>query len=100
MNSASKFKLTVLVPLMLVGGIRTIETAERLVALEVADYISLCRPLIWEPALVNRWKSSDRRPTLCVSDSGCFTPGFKGIGVYCVVEERERQRVGSGHPLE
>ena len=85
---------------MLVGGIRTIETAERLVALEVADYISLCRPLIREPALVKRWKSGDLRPALCVSDSGCFTPGFKGKGVYCVVEEREKRQAGGGHPTE
>jgi 2,4-dienoyl-CoA reductase-like NADH-dependent reductase (Old Yellow Enzyme family) len=98
--AATKFKSEVSVPLMLVGGIRTIETAERLVALEVADYISLCRPLIREPALVNRWKSGDRRPALCVSDSGCFTPGFKGKGVYCVVEERERRRARSSHPTE
>jgi 2,4-dienoyl-CoA reductase-like NADH-dependent reductase (Old Yellow Enzyme family) len=96
--AAGKFKLGVSVPLMLVGGIRTIETAERLVASGVADYISVCRPLIREPALINRWKSGDRRPALCVSDSGCFAPGFKGKGVYCTVEEREKTRVESGHP--
>ena len=98
--AAEKFKLEVSVPLMLVGGIHTIETAERLVALETADYISLSRPLIREPALVNRWKSGDRRSALCISDSGCFKPGFEGKGVYCVVEEREKRRAGSGHPTE
>jgi 2,4-dienoyl-CoA reductase-like NADH-dependent reductase (Old Yellow Enzyme family) len=92
--AAGKYKKEISVPLMLVGGIRTIETAERLIALEVADYVSLCRPLIREPALINRWKSGDRRPALCVSDSGCFAPGFEGKGVYCVVEEREKQRAG------
>ncbi len=96
--AARKFKSEVSVPLMLVGGIRTIETAERLVASEAADYISLCRPLIREPALVNRWKSGDRRAALCISDSGCFKPGFQGKGVQCVVAERERRRDGSGHP--
>jgi len=98
--AAEKFKLEVSVPLMLVGGIHTIETAERLVALETADYISLSRPLIREPALVNRWKSGDRRSALCISDSGCFKPVFEGKGVYCVVEEREKRRAGSGHPTE
>ncbi len=99
-TAAKKYKKEVSVPLMLVGGIRTIETAERLVALEVTNYISLCRPLIREPALVNRWISGDRGPALCVSDNGCFTPGFEEKGVYCVVEERERRRTGSGHPTE
>jgi 2,4-dienoyl-CoA reductase-like NADH-dependent reductase (Old Yellow Enzyme family) len=98
--AARKYKEKISVPLVLVGGIRTIETAERLFASEAADYIALCRPLIREPALVNRWKSGDRRPALCVSDSGCFAPGFEGKGVYCVVEERERRRAGSGHPTE
>lgn len=77
-------------PLMLVGGLRTIETAERLVAEGVADYIALCRPFIREPALVNRWKSGDLRPAFCVSDSGCFKPGMEGKGVSCVVEAREQ----------
>ena len=87
-EAAKRYKETVRIPLMLVGGIRTIETAERLVADGIADYISLCRPLIREPGLVNRWKSGDVRPARCVSDSGCYTPGFKGRGVYCVVEAR------------
>ncbi len=90
--AAEKFKEAVQVPLILVGGIRAVETAERLVTTGIADYIALCRPLIREPGLVNRWKSGDRRPATCVSDSGCFEPGFAGKGVYCVVEEREKRR--------
>jgi len=97
-DAARAYKQEVAVPLMLVGGIRTLETAERLVGSGITDYISLCRPLIREPALVNRWKSGDRRPALCVSDNGCFTPGFKGKGVYCVVDERERRRARSARP--
>jgi 2,4-dienoyl-CoA reductase-like NADH-dependent reductase (Old Yellow Enzyme family) len=96
-SAAGTYRKQVSVPLMLVGGMRTFETAERLVDSGVADYIALCRPLIREPGLVNRWKSGDRRPAFCVSDSGCFTPGFEGRGVYCVVEEREKQRVDKGH---
>ncbi|MBP7527250.1 MAG: NADH:flavin oxidoreductase [Syntrophorhabdaceae bacterium] len=98
--AAGTYKSEISTPLMLVGGIRTIETAERLVDSGTADYISLSRPLIREPDLVNRWKSGDRRPARCVSDSGCFTPGFKGKGVFCVVEEREKQRAVKSHPTE
>jgi 2,4-dienoyl-CoA reductase-like NADH-dependent reductase (Old Yellow Enzyme family) len=90
-DSARQYKKRVRVPLMLVGGIRTFETAERLVAEGLTDYISLCRPLIREPDLVNRWKSGDRRPAACISDNGCFKPTFEGRGVYCVVEAHERE---------
>jgi 2,4-dienoyl-CoA reductase-like NADH-dependent reductase (Old Yellow Enzyme family) len=77
---------------MLVGGLRTLEVAERLVKDGIADYIALCRPFIREPGLVNRWKSGDRRPAFCVSDSGCFKPGFEGKGVSCVVEARLQEK--------
>lgn len=88
--AAGQFKEKVKVPLMLVGGVRSFETAERLVVERLADYIALCRPLIREPGLVNRWKSGDLRPAACVSDNGCFKPGFEGKGVTCVVEARLR----------
>ena len=90
-DAAKHYKKKVHVPLMLVGGIRTFETAERLVAEGLTDYISLCRPLIREPELVNRWKSGDRRPATCTSDNGCFKPAFEGRGVYCVVEAMEKK---------
>jgi 2,4-dienoyl-CoA reductase-like NADH-dependent reductase (Old Yellow Enzyme family) len=87
-KAAQRFKQVIGIPLILVGGIHTIETAERLVREDIADYISLCRPLICEPGLVNRWKSGHRAPAKCRYDNGCFRPGFKAQGVHCVVEER------------
>jgi 2,4-dienoyl-CoA reductase-like NADH-dependent reductase (Old Yellow Enzyme family) len=87
-DAARQYKEKVQVPLMLVGGIRTFETAERLVAEGLTDYIALSRPLIREPGLVIRWKSGDRRPAACISDNGCFKPAREGRGVYCVVEDR------------
>jgi 2,4-dienoyl-CoA reductase-like NADH-dependent reductase (Old Yellow Enzyme family) len=89
-NAAKQYKEKVHVPLMLVGGIRTFETAERLVVEGLTDYISLSRPLIREPELINRWKSGDRRPAACISDNGCFKPVMGGRGVYCVVEAHEK----------
>jgi 2,4-dienoyl-CoA reductase-like NADH-dependent reductase (Old Yellow Enzyme family) len=91
-DAAREYKKKVQVPLILVGGIRTFETAERLVAEGLTDYISLCRPLIREPDLVNRWKSGDRRPATCISDNGCFKPTMEGRGVYCVVEAHEKEK--------
>ena len=42
--------------LILVGGIRNPLTAEKILQDGDADFISLCRPLIYEPDLPNRWK--------------------------------------------
>lgn len=91
-KEAEKYKKSVSVPLMLVGGIRSFEVAERLVEDGTTDYISLCRPLIREPHLVNRWKSGDLRKASCLSDNQCFRPGMAGEGIYCVVEKKEKQK--------
>ncbi len=88
-EDAAAFKNKIKLPLILVGGMRSFEVAERLVEDGVADYVSMSRPFIREPALVNRWKAGDRRRALCKSDNLCFAPGVQGQGIYCVTEERE-----------
>lgn len=85
-EAAARYKAKINVPLMLVGGVRSFEVAENLVSDGSADYISLSRPLIREPALVNRWKSGDLRRATCISDNACFAPTLKGEGLYCVRE--------------
>ncbi len=89
-DGAAAFKQALDIPVILVGGIRSLEKIRELVAGGVADYVSLCRPLIREPGLINRWRSGDTRPALCNSDNLCFRPAFKGEGIYCVTEQRER----------
>lgn len=80
------------IPLMLVGGIRSFEVAEELLISGLADYISMSRPFICEPALVKRWREGDRRPAECVSDNACYAPGFAGEGIRCVTFEKKRAR--------
>jgi 2,4-dienoyl-CoA reductase-like NADH-dependent reductase (Old Yellow Enzyme family) len=89
-EDARAFKNKINIPLILVGGMRSFEVAERLVGDGVADYISMSRPFIREPALVNRWKAGDRARASCISDNACFGPGMQGQGVYCVNEELEK----------
>jgi len=90
-EEARIFKEKIDIPLLLVGGIRSFEVAECLVADQVADYISMSRPFIREPGLINRWKSGDRGRARCTSDNLCFGPGMKGEGIYCVTEERTKK---------
>jgi len=66
---------------------RSIEVAEQLVENGTADYISMSRPLIREPDLINRWKAGDLQKAQCKSDNLCFGPGLEGKGIYCVVKK-------------
>jgi len=87
-EEARAFKERITIPIIVVGGIRSFTVAEKLVTDHMADYISLCRPFIREPGLINRWRSGDLLKATCVSDSKCFRPALAGKGVYCVVEKR------------
>jgi 2,4-dienoyl-CoA reductase-like NADH-dependent reductase (Old Yellow Enzyme family) len=69
--NARRFKEVINVPLFLVGGLRTPALMERLLEHGEADMISLCRPFIREPDLVNRWKIGDRKKADCISCNGC-----------------------------
>lgn len=89
-EAAKLYKDKVAVPLMLVGGIRSYEVAEGLAQGGAADYIALCRPLIWEPGLVKRWHQGDRRRAECISCNACYGPATSGEGLYCVVAAKEQ----------
>ncbi|MDO0825991.1 NADH:flavin oxidoreductase [Desulfosporosinus nitroreducens] len=85
-NEARVFKREIDIPLILVGGIRSYELAEKLVETGDVDYISMCRPFIMEPGLINRWASGDHSKALCKSDNACLESGRKGTGVRCFVK--------------
>lgn len=86
---AEAIKEAVTCPLMLVGGIRSFELAESLIAQGAVDYISMSRPFIREPALANRWCEGDHARATCISCNGCFKPGLQEGGIYCVVDKKE-----------
>ncbi len=88
-DAGKAFKEALDLPIILVGGNRSFQVAERLVEEGSADYISMSRPFIREPHLIKRWASGDLRKAACLSDNLCFTPGMEGKGVYCVTAEKE-----------
>ena len=98
-NEARAFKENIQVPLILVGGNRSFQVADQMIHEGVADYISLARPLIREPGLVNRWKSGDLGKATCVSDNMCFAPAMKGEGIYCLTQEKEKKKNAEGGPV-
>lgn len=83
---SKRIKDNVNIPVGVVGGIRSLSLAEKVIKNKEADAISLSRPLIREPHLVKRWQSGDTKRAKCISCNGCFKPGLSGEGIYCVIE--------------
>lgn len=90
-EAAILYKQRVVVPLILPGGIRSYGVAQRLVEEGITDYVSMSRPLIREPGLINRWMSGDLRKAFCVTDNLCLGTLRTGEGLHCVVERRTRK---------
>ncbi len=88
---ARQIRAAVKCPIMVVGGFRSFEVAEKTIQ-ESADYISMARPFIREPGLAKRWQEGDRSPARCISCNGCFMPGIKEGGIYCVIEKKEQEK--------
>ncbi len=84
---AKAFRETIKIPLILVGGIRSYAVAERIIAAGTADYVALCRPLIREPGLINRWRSGDLAKSICLSCNRCFGSFGREEGLCCMVDK-------------
>lgn len=91
-KAAAAYKQEINIPLILVGGNRSLTVAEQTIADGTADYISMARPFIREPGLINRWQSGDTAPAKCASDNLCFGPALEGKGIYCVTDELEKNK--------
>jgi 2,4-dienoyl-CoA reductase-like NADH-dependent reductase (Old Yellow Enzyme family) len=88
---AARIKEAVSCPVIVVGGFRTYEIVEGVVRRGEVDYVALSRPLIREPQLPRRWQGGDEAKARCISCNGCFKPGLKEGGIYCVVDKIERE---------
>lgn len=92
LSLARQIKGAVTCPVMVVGGLRSYAVAEQAVQNEGLDFVAMSRPLIREPNLPSRWKSGDQGPATCISCNGCFKPGMKEGGIYCVQEKKAQER--------
>ena len=68
---AVEFRRHVGVPLICVAGLRSLAVMERVIASGGADLVSLCRPLIREPDLPNRFRAGQATRARCVSCGRC-----------------------------
>jgi 2,4-dienoyl-CoA reductase-like NADH-dependent reductase (Old Yellow Enzyme family) len=74
---AEALKQQIVIPIMLVGGLRTLRVMEKIISEGIADFISMCRPLIREPGLIKRWKEGDPEKAKCISCNMCGLHVFK-----------------------
>ena len=66
-------QLDLSIPIILVGGNRDIERLETILHDGKVDFIAMCRPLIREPDLPNRWRAGiGKRVPECVSCNSCI----------------------------
>ncbi len=88
---ARKIKESVRVPVMVVGGLRSGDVLNHLLWNNSTDFFALSRPLIREPDLPQKWQEDESYLSTCISCNGCFRPGLKGDGIYCVVDHIEKK---------
>jgi 2,4-dienoyl-CoA reductase-like NADH-dependent reductase (Old Yellow Enzyme family) len=85
---AREIKQAIDVPLILVGGIRSLEMVEKILGEGSADFVSLSRPLIRDPDLPNKWlKGIGGLTAECISCNACYRSLVNG-GVRCIQKER------------
>jgi len=92
---AREIRKVIDVPLILVGGIRSLDVIEKILAEGNADFIALSRPLIRQPDLPNRWlKGIEGLTAECISCNGCVGSIIMG-SLQCTQKERTEQKSAS-----
>ena len=91
-QSCREIKREVDVPVILVGGLRTFKLMEEIIRNNESDFISLSRPFIREPDILNKWKKDDSYRARCISCNQCFDGLLKRETLRCFQEDRETHR--------
>lgn len=77
---AAEIAQEIKIPVILVGGNRDVKGLTEILNNTAIEYISLCRPLISESDLINRWEKGNTAPSRCVSCNKCL----KFDGTVCI----------------
>ncbi len=68
------------IPIILVGLNRSLENMDSILNNTKIEYLSMCRPFIREPNIINRWQSGDYTKAKCISCGKCYSED----GVRCI----------------
>ena len=72
LDAASAIKKAVNIPVIVVGGITNINDIEDIINQNKCDFVSLCRPFIIEPNLINKFKSGKQTQSKCIQCNFCI----------------------------
>jgi 2,4-dienoyl-CoA reductase-like NADH-dependent reductase (Old Yellow Enzyme family) len=88
---AAAVKRAVTVPVIAVGGIRSLAMAQSIIDSGDADLISMSRPFIRQPDLIARWQRGEATAAACISCNKCFPIVRRGEPLECGEERRLRE---------
>lgn len=86
LDSARQFRAALDLPLILLGGISDLATAQRAMA-EGFDFVAMGRALLREPDLINRYRDGTSSTSLCVHCNRCMPTIY--TGTRCVLVDPE-----------
>ena len=89
LSYAENLRPLLTIPLILVGGIRSPETVDKVIESGSADLVSMARPLVREPGLPNKWLKGDRQPAQCVSCNRCLGEIEQGNKLKCYYTKKK-----------
>ncbi len=85
---ARQFRAELDLPLILLGGINKLETAQEALD-EGFSFVAMGRALLREPDLVNKWQSGERTASLCIHCNKCMPSIY--AGTHCVLVEPDER---------
>ncbi len=79
------------VPLILSGGLRRLATMQKIIENGEADFVSICRPFVREPNLVNKFRTGQTEIAACISCNKCAGQVFNNLPLQCMQLGEERK---------
>jgi 2,4-dienoyl-CoA reductase-like NADH-dependent reductase (Old Yellow Enzyme family) len=70
--AASEIKKSVNIPVMVVGGIRSMQDMQTIVGNNLADFVSMGRPFIIEPGIANSLQNKSQTESACIDCGYCL----------------------------
>ena len=70
-DSAQRIKQSVRIPVIVVGGINSIDSIRNIINTQKANFVSMCRPFIIEPNIVNKFKEGTQQKSKCIECNYC-----------------------------
>ena len=83
LEHSRKVRAAVSMPLAFLGGVNSLASAERAMA-EGFDCVVMARPLIHDPALVNKLRSGELQRSGCTNCNRCVAYIYHPAGTWCV----------------